>query len=150
MEKLVHEFRVLSGIDLTRGQLAAITRYEKELAIWNASHNLTAIQKPEEVRIKHFLDSLSCFLALRGSKMNRIIDIGTGAGFPGIPSSANRARQRGFGANLCGSQASSSSEKQVLACNFPVHSSEFVFSKTFYKQCLEVALQHSIRIMAPG
>jgi 16S rRNA (guanine527-N7)-methyltransferase len=85
MEKLVHEFRVLSGIDLTRGQLAAFTRYEKELAIWNASHNLTAIRKPEEVRIKHFLDSLSCLLALRGSKMKRIIDIGTGAGFPGIP-----------------------------------------------------------------
>ena len=46
--------------------------------------NLTAIRDLEGVRLKHFLDSLSCTLAWRGGAPTRLIDIGTGAGFPGI------------------------------------------------------------------
>jgi len=59
--------------------------YERELTTWNAKHNLTAIRDPEQVRVKHFLDSLSALLVMSGSKMERVIDVGTGAGFPGIP-----------------------------------------------------------------
>jgi len=85
MEKLAQEFHALSGISLAPRQLAALDRYCRELMTWNARHNLTAIREPEMARVKHFLDSLSAYLAMRGSSMNRVIDIGTGAGFPGLP-----------------------------------------------------------------
>jgi len=85
MEQLVREFYDLSGIKLTQHQLNALVIYGQELAKWNAKHSLTAIQEPEKVRIKHFLDSLSAILVMRGSVMDRVIDVGTGAGFPGLP-----------------------------------------------------------------
>jgi 16S rRNA (guanine527-N7)-methyltransferase len=85
MEKLIQEFHDLTGIALNPQQLVALSRYESELALWNAKYNLTAISDPENVRVKHFLDSLSAYLAMRGSVMARVIDIGTGAGFPGLP-----------------------------------------------------------------
>ena len=75
----------LFGVQLNAKQLAALERYEKELLIWNAKYNLTAIREPPQIRIKHFLDSISSTLALRGSTCRKIIDVGTGAGFPGIP-----------------------------------------------------------------
>ena len=52
--------------------------------IWNERFNLTAIRSAEEVHTKHFLDSLTCLLAVRDNPPERIIDVGTGAGFPGI------------------------------------------------------------------
>jgi 16S rRNA (guanine527-N7)-methyltransferase len=85
MEKLAQEFQKLSGISLSQSQLSVFSRYAEELKIWNTKYSLTAIRNPEEVRIKHFLDSLSAYLALRGTTITRIIDIGTGAGFPGLP-----------------------------------------------------------------
>ena len=85
MDKLAHEFFAISGIRLTPHQLSAFSRYEKELAIWNSIHSLTAIRNTHEVRVKHFLDSLSAYLALQGSMMTNLIDLGTGAGFPGLP-----------------------------------------------------------------
>jgi 16S rRNA (guanine527-N7)-methyltransferase len=59
--------------------------FEKELLEWNQKFNLTAIRDVESIRTKHFLDSLSCALAWRGAPPNHLIDVGTGAGFPGIP-----------------------------------------------------------------
>ncbi len=83
-ELTLHAQRQL-GLHLTHKQLAALTRYEHELLEWNARFNLTAIRDPQEIRIKHFLDSLTCLLALREAPVERLIDIGTGAGFPGLP-----------------------------------------------------------------
>ncbi len=85
MDKLAHEFQKISGIQLTSHQLSIFTRYEKELAVWNAKYSLTGIRNSDDVRVKHFLDSLSAYLVLRGSKMTHLIDLGTGAGFPGLP-----------------------------------------------------------------
>jgi 16S rRNA (guanine527-N7)-methyltransferase len=85
MDKLYHETRALLGIELTPGQLEALKRYQAELIKWNERHNLTAIRDPEQIQIKHFLDSMSCMIAMRGSGMTSLIDIGSGAGFPGIP-----------------------------------------------------------------
>ena len=59
--------------------------YEKELIEWNSRFNLTAIRDSESIRTKHFLDSLSCILAWKASPPAHLIDVGTGAGFPGIP-----------------------------------------------------------------
>ncbi len=73
------------GLRLSRSQLSALSLYERELVDWNTRFNLTAIRDPQEIHIKHFLDSLTCFLAMRETPVGRLIDIGTGAGFPGIP-----------------------------------------------------------------
>ena len=85
MEKLIEYSKVLFGINLTASQQTAFECYENELLEWNARYNLTAIDDPRQIRIKHFLDSLSCSLAMRETISKRVIDIGTGAGFPGIP-----------------------------------------------------------------
>jgi 16S rRNA (guanine527-N7)-methyltransferase len=52
---------------------------------WNEKFNLTAIRDGDGVRVKHFSDSLTCLLEMKKPVPNRLIDIGTGAGFPGIP-----------------------------------------------------------------
>jgi 16S rRNA (guanine527-N7)-methyltransferase len=85
MEKLKRAVKQLTGISLSPAQLLAFQRFEQELMEWNTRVNLTAIREAEEIRTKHFLDSLSCLPVLRDPLPNRMIDIGTGAGFPGIP-----------------------------------------------------------------
>ena len=85
MKDLSQQARALIGLQLNRAQLAALDTYERELLSWNARFNLTAIDDPKKIRTKHFLDSLTCLLAMRNAPMERVIDIGTGAGFPGIP-----------------------------------------------------------------
>ena len=85
MEKLTQEFHDLSGISLNAQQLGAMNIYRDELASWNTKQNLTAIHEPEMVRVKHFLDSLSGYLAMKGTSMKQVVDVGTGAGFPGLP-----------------------------------------------------------------
>ncbi len=84
MEKLAQITVAQVGLRLSKNQLAALARYEQELLEWNNRFNLTAIRSVEEVRVKHFLDSLTCLTALRDSATERVIDIGTGAGFPGL------------------------------------------------------------------
>ncbi len=73
------------GIQLSPQQLNAFSLFEKELLTWNEKFNLTAIRDSEGVRVKHFLDSLTCVLEMKPTPPTRLIDIGTGAGFPGIP-----------------------------------------------------------------
>ena len=85
METLARDAQTLFNIHLTSRQIQALTIYEKELLEWNQKFNLTAIRDSESIRTKHFLDSLSCALAWRASPPDQLIDIGTGAGFPGIP-----------------------------------------------------------------
>ncbi len=53
--------------------------------IWNEKMNLTAIRKSGQIRSKHFLDSLTCMLVWGENRPASLIDVGTGAGFPGIP-----------------------------------------------------------------
>ena len=85
MEKFVKDVQSLLGLRLTTRQVAAFERYEEELLAWNEIFNLTAIRDREGIRTKHFLDSLSSLLVMRDLPPNRLVDVGTGAGFPGIP-----------------------------------------------------------------
>ena len=85
MENLKLAVQQLLGITLTPRQLACFEKYEQALLEWNERFNLTAIREAEGIRTKHFLDSLSCWLAIKDTPPGRLIDIGTGAGFPGIP-----------------------------------------------------------------
>lgn len=85
MEKLVQDAQSLFNLHITGRQVMCFTVFEKELLEWNQKFNLTAIRDVESIRTKHFLDSLSCVLAWKGTPPNHLIDVGTGAGFPGIP-----------------------------------------------------------------
>lgn len=75
------------GVNLTERQIGQFETYYRELAAWNQRVNLTAITEYEEVQVKHFLDSLTACLApgVQPSPGTKVIDIGTGAGFPGLP-----------------------------------------------------------------
>lgn len=84
MRELARHAGSLFNVKLSVSQIAALEKYERELLDWNKHTNLTAIDTAEQVRIKHFLDSLSCLEVLRESKFERVIDVGTGAGFPGL------------------------------------------------------------------
>ncbi|HLF86000.1 MAG TPA: 16S rRNA (guanine(527)-N(7))-methyltransferase RsmG, partial [Nitrospiria bacterium] len=72
------------GLRLTDRMSEALLIYMAELTRWNKKTNLTSIEKPEDIIIAHFLDSLA-FLKAFTLKEGTIADIGTGAGFPGIP-----------------------------------------------------------------
>ena len=72
-------------MNLTARQIAALTTYERELLEWNQKFNLTALRDAESIRTKHFLDSFSCVLAWASTPPRSLIDVGTGAGFPGLP-----------------------------------------------------------------
>lgn len=85
MERLARSAQQLFGIHLTGRQMVALMTFERELLGWNEKYNLTAIRDSEGIRTKHFLDSFSCVLAWRENPPKRLIDVGTGAGFPGIP-----------------------------------------------------------------
>lgn len=85
MDKLVRAAQQLFGIPLSGRQVAALMKFESELLIWNERFNLTAIREAEGIRTKHFLDSFSCALAWKENPPKRLIDVGTGAGFPGLP-----------------------------------------------------------------
>lgn len=85
MDKLARDAEALFNVHITGRQVMALITYEKELIEWNQKFNLTAIRDTESIRTKHFLDSFSCVLAWKASPPSNLIDIGTGAGFPGIP-----------------------------------------------------------------
>jgi 16S rRNA (guanine527-N7)-methyltransferase len=85
MEKIIQETSDLIQVTLTDTQVSHLVCYREELDRWNEHYSLTAIRDPEKVRVKHFLDSFSCALVIKGQPDARIIDVGTGAGFPGIP-----------------------------------------------------------------
>lgn len=102
MDRLSSTVKQLLGFDLTPTQLAAFRTYAAELAEWNEKFNLTAIKSPVDVEIKHFADSLSCLSVIRhlqgalpttnvrhspreARERQTLIDVGTGAGFPGLP-----------------------------------------------------------------
>ena len=71
------------GITLTEGELQRFDLLGEELKKWNKKINLTAITDDDGIAVKHFVDSLTLFKALPRS--GRVLDIGSGAGFPCIP-----------------------------------------------------------------
>lgn len=76
----------LSDFDIALDDLAVdrLCQYYKLLIEWNEKMNLTALTAPEDVALKHFADSLSLFRYVNIDKDARVIDVGTGAGFPGM------------------------------------------------------------------
>ena len=77
--------RQVLGSNLTQQQVRAFQTYSAMLVEWNQKVNLTAITDREQIETKHFLDSISTIPIIREFSAKELIDIGTGAGFPGIP-----------------------------------------------------------------
>lgn len=73
------------GIHLKVDQLKQFMLYLEELQHWNRSINLTSINSGEEIIIKHFVDSIACLSLEQIKQGANLLDVGTGAGFPGIP-----------------------------------------------------------------
>ena len=76
------------GINLHKEQIKKFSRYLELLAQWNQKINLTSLKKPREIIIKHFLDSISCIKIINkyiDTEGISVIDVGAGAGFPGMP-----------------------------------------------------------------
>jgi 16S rRNA (guanine527-N7)-methyltransferase len=95
MNQLLQQGARQFGLELSPAQLDAFDRYSEELLRWNQRFNLTRITSPDEVTIKHFLDSLSVYPALAPSQAElSLIDVGSGAGFPGLPLKIAQPRLR--------------------------------------------------------
>lgn len=73
------------GIQLSEVQVSAFTTYYRELKRWSRKISLTSLHDTKEVAIKHFLDSLLYGQALEPRDHASLLDIGSGAGFPGLP-----------------------------------------------------------------
>ncbi|PKM80445.1 MAG: 16S rRNA (guanine(527)-N(7))-methyltransferase RsmG [Firmicutes bacterium HGW-Firmicutes-14] len=73
------------GIEVSKDKVLLYKKYLQLLLEWNEKVNLTSITDPKDVVIKHFLDSLSPLPCINSEGLKKVIDIGTGAGFPGIP-----------------------------------------------------------------
>ena len=74
-----------AGIPLTAEQIGQFSVYHEMLLDWNTRMNLTALTAPEDVAVKHIIDSLMAYDAARFDGARTLIDVGTGAGLPGIP-----------------------------------------------------------------
>ncbi|MDQ0284923.1 16S rRNA (guanine527-N7)-methyltransferase [Desulfofundulus luciae] len=88
----MHEFKRLLrdaagalGLSLTEAMCERFFLYYRLLIEWNEKFNLTSLVEPRDVAIKHFIDSLTCLLVHSPAYGARVVDIGTGAGFPGLP-----------------------------------------------------------------
>lgn len=73
------------GLHLTQAQLALFAGYQALLLEWNERINLTAIREPALIQQRHFLDSLTCATVTGDLNGRSLIDVGAGAGFPGLP-----------------------------------------------------------------
>jgi 16S rRNA (guanine527-N7)-methyltransferase len=86
MQEILRQGAANFNLSLTGAQLSAFEDYASALIAWNRRVNLTRIVEPDEIAVRHFLDSLAIRLALPpGPASFSLIDVGSGAGFPGVP-----------------------------------------------------------------
>lgn len=83
--QLLAQWAESQGLALSANQLEQFAMYERLLQDWSDRMNLTTIRDPLQVTIRHFIDSLSCALVTGDLNKQRLVDVGTGAGFPGLP-----------------------------------------------------------------
>jgi len=84
-ERVLEEGAAQLGVRLENKQKELFQIYLEELEIWKNKANLTSVKGSNNIVIRHFLDSISCFLSERIDFSSKLVDIGAGAGFPGIP-----------------------------------------------------------------
>ncbi len=84
-KELLKEYAKDFGVNLSENALESFDKYAAELVETNKVMNLTAITEPDEIVIKHFVDSLALLKYVDIPEGAKLIDVGTGAGFPGVP-----------------------------------------------------------------
>ncbi len=84
-KELLKENAALLGTELSEEMLVRFDMLAGLLIEQNKTMNLTAIKEPDEIIVKHFADSLSVFSVIKPEIGAKILDLGTGAGFPGLP-----------------------------------------------------------------
>lgn len=84
VEYLLKELKKMQ-IELSYDKAQLLLRFMQLVLTENEKYNLTAIKEPKEFMIKHFIDSLSLLPSLDQKKPSKLADVGSGAGFPGIP-----------------------------------------------------------------
>jgi 16S rRNA (guanine527-N7)-methyltransferase len=84
LEELLQQGAEELGISLSEVQVRPCLRYLELLMEWNGRMNLTAVRNPHEALVKHFLDSMAILPLLPETPRLRLVDVGTGAGFPGL------------------------------------------------------------------
>ncbi len=85
LKKLIEEGTQKFNIELSSEQIDKFLKYKDLIIEWNHRINLTAITEPSEIIEKHFIDSLACLISNKFYEGCKVIDVGTGAGLPGIP-----------------------------------------------------------------
>ena len=83
--QLMKEASLEAGLELTEAQYEGFIKYMRLLQEWNEKINLTAITEDEEIIKKHFIDCIKAFKSEEIRNAKTVIDVGTGAGFPGLP-----------------------------------------------------------------
>ena len=84
-EKIFKDGMAALGAEVSEGQIAQFNKYSALLTSWNEKMNLTAVTDPDGIAVKHFLDCVLPLYHIDFGNCKKIADIGTGAGFPGIP-----------------------------------------------------------------
>lgn len=84
MKKLI-EYLEKNKISYDNNMIDKFDAYRSGILQWNEFVNLTAIRDPEEFTVKHFIDSIACHNFAEYQNSEKILDLGTGAGFPGVP-----------------------------------------------------------------
>jgi len=85
VEEILKKGALALGIELGDHEINQFSAYTALLLEWNKKFNLTRITDPAEIAVKHYLDSLTCLAAARFPEGALVADVGTGAGFPGVP-----------------------------------------------------------------
>ncbi|MBW2637314.1 MAG: 16S rRNA (guanine(527)-N(7))-methyltransferase RsmG [Deltaproteobacteria bacterium] len=83
-EDILTEASEKINLPLGDGEKALFTQYCEELIFWNKSISLVSVKSPLDIPVKHFIDSLTVLQFIE-KKSSRLLDLGSGAGFPGIP-----------------------------------------------------------------
>ena len=84
MNTFAKDIEKMLGLQISEAQDSAFRSYGREMLEWNKRHNLTAIRHVEDVFVRHFLDSLTCWPAMASHPHQKVIDVGSGAGLPGL------------------------------------------------------------------